>query len=252
MQWQRFMGLTRLCAALAAVIWFAVAEVRRLTPEIELVQGRWNFIPGSVRSGDTTLEWNGASLANARFAIRHLAGSSPELWSSLPGGGFVAAAREGRLPGYHSGIAAIAARPMALCFRQKVDGIDLADGITIFGRLECSDGETGYRLRFWTASDHRLSLQLRLENSRYNRSYLAFASRVTTGPINGASPPVNKWLPSLLIENHESFFIERTENGRGIVAVSSNELRAGILLERAAGNQAANPGAARPSRSLMN
>lgn len=169
------LGLRLATGLVAAAILLGLSACGR-SPEIELVQGRWQFTPGLYRVGQFALEWKGAALADAQLSVRHAAAPDRELWATAPGQGFVGGAIGQEEVHEARGMFTIEDQLSERCFRQKIDSIEASDALLLRGRLECGEGEVDYTLQFSSSGERQLSFQLQLSDPKYNRSYLAYAS----------------------------------------------------------------------------
>ena len=135
-------------------------------------------LPAGVYAvGQFNLLWNPNQ---EQLAITHDADPAHFVWSSVPGRGFVAAARGVETVEEARGSFFISDDLQTTCGEQTIVNIVRGEGeARIQGTLRCSDGETvRYELAFVANSqqENQLGFQLLLEDETLNRSYLTYAS----------------------------------------------------------------------------
>jgi len=133
------------------------------------------------RIGEFILSWSTAN--GGSINIQHIARPSKSLWSTLPGVGFVAAARGREAVKESRGYFSIRDELKSVCDRQSIEGIVVDSGdLIVEGHVECADGDEqiGYTLVFsaFSSNQIRFSLSLSLSDfgNQHNRIYLTYAS----------------------------------------------------------------------------
>lgn len=134
-----------------------------------------------LRAGNFVVRWrkdNGGQLA-----VSHSADPKKELWASVPGAGFVAAA-SGHLDATEArGMLIVNEKLSASCDKQRIDDIRAVSGsVVVNGSLDCADGaSTKYSLTFSPAGDNQLAFSLKIADSKYGISYLTYMSTPDEG-----------------------------------------------------------------------
>lgn len=148
------------------------------------VVGRLSFDAGQVPAMNCqvdpfTLTWETAH--GGRLVVRHQSNPDRILWSTLPGWAFVGTGRGQERVTDARGHFYIRDRLEHACPHQTIERILLrADHgqVSIAGKLHGSRAErpAAYTLAFSVVDDNQLRFALALDDERYNRSYLTYAS----------------------------------------------------------------------------
>ena len=112
-------------------------------------------------------------------SVVHASNPSRLLWSTVPGEGFVAAAAAEATITENRGSFTIEDKILRSCDRQTVEEVSTSGGtVTISGRLEGQDCDTGYSMRFTPVSENQLAFELDLSGAgpELNRVFLRYAS----------------------------------------------------------------------------
>jgi alpha-glucosidase len=143
------------------------------------VSGGLNFIADETPSakyqiGNFIVSWDTSN--GGRMYVTHQDEPDRELWSSVPGRGFVAAGKGRETVKESRGHFYISDDLEIYCALQSIDRIEQQENrLVVRGRI-CGDRETGYRLVFRAVHERQLSFDLILDGPLANRAFFTYAS----------------------------------------------------------------------------